>query len=317
MEQQHRQPETEYVVCALYKFVRLENYETLKPPLLELMFEHSVRGTLLLASEGVNGTIAGARAGVDAVLEWLTQESGIGDLEVKESISDTPPFKRTKVKLKKEIVTMGIGDIDPSHIVGTYVEPGDWNRLLEDPELLLVDTRNQYEYQVGTFNNALNPGTESFREFPEFVKRHLNPDKNTKVAMFCTGGIRCEKSTALLKQMGFDQVFHLKGGILNYLETIPEAQSKWRGECFVFDDRVTVDHQLQPGSYDQCHACRLPISERDKQNSHFQKGVSCPHCFDKVSPQDKARFAERQHQIELATARGQQHIGAHAEVEQD
>lgn len=305
------------MVCALYKFVRLENFESLRQPLTNLMCAHQVRGTVLLAGEGINGTISGTREGVDAVLEWLISEAGVGDLEVKESTSDRTPFKRTKVKLKKEIVTMGVSDIDPNLIVGTYVEPDDWNRLLEDPDLLLIDARNHYEYEVGTFENAVNPKTESFREFPKFVDQHLNPEENSKVAMFCTGGIRCEKSTALLKKMGFMEVFHLKGGILNYLRNMPEENSKWQGECFVFDDRVTVDHQLQPGSYDQCHACRMPISEQDKLSSHYQKGVSCPNCYDKVSPQDKARFAERQHQIELARARGQIHIGTHIKDKQE
>ncbi len=305
------------MVCALYKFVLLDNFESLRQPLIDLMLAHQVRGTLLLASEGINGTISGTREGVDAVLDWLTAESGVGDLEVKESTSDRPPFKRTKVKLKKEIVTMGVNDIDPNLIVGTYVEPEDWNRLLEDPELLLIDTRNQYEYEVGTFENAVNPKTESFREFPNFVDQHLSPKENPKVAMFCTGGIRCEKSTALLKKKGFKKVFHLKGGILNYLRTVPEEKSKWQGECFVFDDRVTLDHRLQPGSYDQCHACRMPISEQDKLSSRYQKGVSCPNCCDKVAPKDKVRFAERQHQIELAAARGEIHIGARTHDKQE
>ena len=305
------------IVCALYKFVQLENVESLKKPLRDLMFEHSVTGTLLLAKEGINGTIAGSREGVDMVLSWLRSEAGIGELEVKESLSERPPFKRTKVKLKREIVTMGISDIDPNLTVGTYINPEDWNELLDDPEVLLVDTRNQYEFEVGTFDNALNPGTETFREFPEFVNKHLSPKKNKKVAMFCTGGIRCEKSTALLKKMGFDEVYHLKGGILNYLKTVPEEQSKWQGECFVFDDRVTVDHRLNPGSYDQCHACRLPISDQDKSSPHYRKGVSCPHCYDKVSPRDKARFAERQHQIELASERGEAHLGVNPKDKQD
>lgn len=277
------------------------------------MLEQQVRGTILLAPEGINGTISGSRFGIDTVVEWLRQKAGLEVLEQKESLSDRPPFKRTKVKLKKEIVTMGVNNIDPNEVVGTYVEPRDWNALLEDPEVLLVDTRNEYEYQVGTFKNAVNPRTESFREFPDFVKNHLDPKKHSKVAMFCTGGIRCEKSTALLKHMGFDNVFHLKGGILNYLETVPEEESEWIGECFVFDDRVTVDHDLLPGSYDQCHACRLPISEQDKLSPHYQKGVSCPNCHDKVSLEDKARFAERQRQIELAATRGEDHIGVNVE----
>lgn len=280
---------------------------------MELMLDQQVRGTILLAREGINGTISGSRFGIDTVIEWLRHNAGLDVLEPKESFSDRQPFKRTKVKLKKEIVTMGVSNLDPNEVVGTYIEPKEWNALLDDPEVLLIDTRNEYEYQVGTFKNAVNPHTESFREFPNFVKSHLDPKKHSKVAMFCTGGIRCEKSTALLKHMGFDKVFHLKGGILKYLETVPEEESKWKGECFVFDDRVTVDHDLLPGSYDQCHACRLPISEQDKLSPHYQKGVSCPNCHDKVSLEDKARFTERQRQIELAAARGEDHIGVNVE----
>ncbi len=299
-----------FVVAALYKFTRLDQYAALQSPLRKMMEKYQVRGTLLLAHEGINGTIAGSREGVDKVIEWLQTQPGLGQIERKESVTDRPPFKRTKVKLKREIVTMGIDDIDPNQSVGTYVEPNDWNALLDDPDVLLIDTRNEYEIEVGTFDQAINPHTETFREFPEFAQRHLAAYKHRKVAMFCTGGIRCEKSTALLKQQGFDKVFHLKGGILKYLEQIPQQQSKWSGECFVFDDRVTVDHQLQAGSYDQCHACRMPISQTDKASPHYQKGVSCSRCYDKVSSEDKLRFAERQRQIELAAARGEDHIGA-------
>ncbi|MBX2867191.1 MAG: rhodanese-related sulfurtransferase [Acidiferrobacterales bacterium] len=300
---------SQYIVCALYQFTRLESYQSLQAPLLSLMEELEVKGTLLLASEGINGTIAGSRSAIDHLLQWLSEQPGLANIDYKESISTKPPFKRSKVKLKKEIVTMGVAGIDPRHTAGTYVEPEDWNALIEDPEVVLVDTRNDYECQVGTFKNAINPKTESFREFPEFAKQHLDSFRDKKVAMFCTGGIRCEKSTALLKEMGFEQVYHLKGGILKYLEKVPEEETRWQGECFVFDDRVTVDHNLMPGSYDQCHACRLPISEQDMQSAHYLKGVSCPHCFDKVSPQDRERFAERQKQIELAAARGETHIG--------
>lgn len=304
---------TEIVVCALYRFAPLAQHTSLKEPLFELMLEQNVRGTLLLANEGINGTIAGSRIGIDTILRWLNRQPGLEKIDTKESLTNRPPFKRAKVKLKKEIVTMGVNGIDPNDVVGTYVDPSDWNALLDDPEVILVDTRNEYEYKVGTFDNAVNPHTETFREFPEFVRNHLDPKKHPKVAMFCTGGIRCEKSTALLKHMGFDQVYHLKGGILKYLEQVPEPQSKWQGECFVFDDRVTVDHQLNAGSYDQCHACRLPISEQDKASEHYQEGVSCPFCYDKVSTQDKERFAERQRQIKLAAARGEDHIGADAQ----
>ena len=257
---------SETVICALYRFVRLENFEALREPLLKVMKDHQVRGTLLLAPEGVNGTIAGSRNGIDQVLAWLTSDPRLHGLDYKESYSAEMPFYRTKVKLKKEIVTMGVEGIDPLKVVGSYVKPADWNALISDPDVVVVDTRNDYEVQIGTFENALNPKTETFREFPGYVNDHLDPNKHKKVAMFCTGGIRCEKSTAYLKEQGFDEVYHLEGGILKYLEEVPEQDSMWRGECFVFDNRVTVDHQLETGQYDQCHACRLPISEQEKQS---------------------------------------------------
>lgn len=305
----------EFVVCAMYKFVSLKNFQSLRQPLLDTMMTHQVRGTLLLAHEGINGTVCGSRKAIDSLLSWLQQQPGLANIDCKESISHVEPFKRTKVKLKKEIVTMGVEDIDPNEIVGTYVEPKDWDELINDPEVLLVDTRNDYEVAVGTFNHAVNPKTESFREFPEYVKNHLDPKKNKKVAMFCTGGIRCEKSTAYLKQQGFDQVYHLKGGILKYLEEVPKAGSSWQGECFVFDDRVTVDHDLQPGQYDQCNACRLPITDEDKQTEHFVKGVSCPYCYDKTTAEQKQRYQEREKQIQLARSRGEKHIGGDAASE--
>jgi len=222
---------------------------------------------------------------------------------------DDNPFYRTKVKLRKEIVTMGVQDIDPNEIVGTYVEAEDWNELISRPDVLLLDTRNKYEVEIGTFDGAVNPETDSFREFPEYVARHLDPGKHKNVAMFCTGGIRCEKSTAYLRQQGFDEVYHLKGGILKYLEHVPESESKWQGECFVFDNRVTVNHRLEQGAYDQCHACRMPITEQDKKSAHYQKGVSCHHCYDKHTPDQVKRYAERERQIELAKQRGETHIG--------
>ena len=231
------------------------------------------------------------------------------NMSYKESYHKVNPFHRTKVKLKKEIVTMGVQDIDPKEIVGTYVKPKDWNQLISDPEVLLVDTRNDYEVHIGTFKNAVNPNTETFREFPQYVKKNLDPQKHKKVAMFCTGGIRCEKSTAYLKQQGFDEVFHLEGGILKYLEEVPEDNSLWEGECFVFDNRVAVNHKLEKGQYDQCNACRLPITEEDKQSDKYMEGVSCPHCYEKLSSEQKQRFTERQKQIELAKIRGEQHIG--------
>lgn len=302
-----------HIVCALYKFVALENYQSIRQPLVDFMKEHKVCGTLLLAHEGINGTVSGSRNSINLLLTWLEKQPGLDSIEVKESISQEKPFKRTKVKLKKEIVTMGVEDIDPRKVVGTYVEPKDWNDLINDPEVLLVDTRNDYEYAVGTFEQAVNPNTESFREFPDYVKNNLSPQKHKKIAMFCTGGIRCEKSTAFMKQQGFEEVYHLKGGILKYLEDVPKEKTTWKGECFVFDDRVTVNHDLKPGSYEQCNACRMPITDEEQQNEKFEKGVSCPHCFDKSTAEQKARYQEREKQIRLAKARGEQHIGGDAE----
>ncbi len=271
------------VICALYKFTALDDYRDLREPLLQVMQEHHVRGTLLLAGEGINGTVAASRAGIDALLAWLRSDPRLADIDCKESFADGLPFKRAKVKLKKEIVTMGVPGIDPQRVVGTYVSPREWNRLISDPDVMLVDTRNDYEVGVGTFKDAINPATGSFREFPRFVKENLDPQKHKKIAMFCTGGIRCEKSTAYLKEQGFEEVYHLKGGILKYLEEVPHEETLWEGECFVFDDRVTVNKQLEKGSYDQCNACRLPITAADKASELYQPGVSCPPCHDKSS----------------------------------
>jgi UPF0176 protein len=300
------------VVCALYHFVRLDNYVDMQEPLLQLMKREGVKGTLLLASEGINGTIAGPREGIDAVLAWLRQDPRLAALDSKESFDDTIPFYRSKVKLKKEIVTMGVEGIDPNRKVGTHINAADWNTLISDPEVLLVDTRNSYEVQIGTFRNAVNPNTETFREFPAWVKENLDPARHRKVAMFCTGGIRCEKSTAYLKEQGFDEVYHLKGGILKYLEEVPESESLWEGECFVFDNRVAVNHSLKKGDYDQCHACRLPITEADKQSELYEKGVSCPHCHGTRRAEELKHLRERQHQIDLAKSRGEQHLGEEA-----
>ena len=300
------------VVCALYKFVTLENYQSMRQPLHDVMEKNHVRGTLLLASEGINGTIAGSRQAIDTVITWLQSDARLAELECKESITDTIPFYRTKVKLKKEIVTMGVEGIDPRQVVGTYVNAVDWNLLIDDPDVLVIDTRNDYEFQVGTFKNAINPNTQSFRDFPQYVKENLDAAKHKKVAMFCTGGIRCEKSTAFLKQQGFDEVYHLKGGILKYLEEMPVDNTRWEGECFVFDERVTVNHHLEKGRYDQCNACRSPITQEDKANEKYQQGVSCPHCFNHVTPEQKARFSEREKQMALAKERGESHLGEDA-----
>jgi len=303
-------PQRPIVVCALYHFVRLDDFESLREPLLQSMLDNQVGGTLILASEGVNGTIAGRREGVDAVLDWLRSDPRLAALAYKESYDDEIPFYRAKVKLKKEIVTMGVEGIDPNRKVGTHVKPAEWNALISDPGVLLIDTRNRYEVEIGTFANAVDPGTESFREFPAYVKANLDPEKHTKIAMFCTGGIRCEKSTAYLKEQGFEEVYHLEGGILKYLEEVPEEESLWRGECFVFDNRVAVNHQLEKGGYDQCHACRLPITEEDKLSDRYEKGVSCPRCYDRQSGEDRQRFREREKQIELASSRGESHLGS-------
>ena len=297
------------VVCAMYKFVTLDNFEALRQPLLDTMLEHDVRGTLLLALEGINGTVSGTRESIDALLNWLGQDERLADIVYKESFESEQPFYRTKVKLKKEIVTMGVEGIDPRKVVGTYVKPQDWNALISDPDVVLVDTRNDYEVGIGTFEGAIDPKTKTFREFPQYVKDNLDPEKNKKVAMFCTGGIRCEKSTAYLKEQGFDEVYHLEGGILKYLEEVPQEDSMWQGECFVFDNRVTVDHNLEPGKYDQCHACRRPITEEDKQSEHFVQGVSCHFCIDEYTPEQRERFKQREKQMQLAKARGEDHLG--------
>lgn len=293
----------------MYKFVDLPHFESLRQPLLDLMEAQQIRGTLLLAKEGINGTISGPQEGIDAVRTWLDKQEGLANIDCKFSYHDVQPFHRSKVKLKKEIVTMGVEGIDPRKVVGTYVQPKDWNALISDPEVILIDTRNDYEYEIGTFKNAINPNTDTFREFPQYVKDNLDPAKHKKVAMFCTGGIRCEKSTAYMKELGFEEVYHLQGGILKYLEEVPEAETMWQGECFVFDDRVAVNHSLQKGHYDQCHACRFPVTEADKLSPKYQYQVSCPHCYDTLDEDKKARLLEREKQIRLAQERGESHIG--------
>jgi UPF0176 protein len=303
---------SQYVVCALYKFVALDDYQDIRQPLTQLLLDNQIRGTLLLAQEGINGTIAGSRESIDALLAWFKLDDRLADVVYKESFNEQQPFNRTKVKLKKEIVTMGVEGIDPRHVVGTYVKPKDWNELISDPDVVLVDTRNDYEVDIGTFKNAVNPNTETFREFPQYVEDNLDPTKHKKVAMFCTGGIRCEKSTAYMKEQGFEEVYHLEGGILKYLEEVPEEESMWEGDCYVFDGRVAVNHQLEKSGYDVCNACRLPITEEDKQSADFEKGVSCPKCIDKHTEEQKQRFREREKQVQLSAARGETHVGGDA-----
>src|SRR5690554_1353341 len=298
-----------YIVAALYKFVTLPDYLQLADPLKAECVRLGLKGTLLLAAEGINGTVSGSREGIDGLLAYLNKDARLADIEHKESIHQEQPFYRMKVKLKKEIVTMGVEGIDPLQVVGTYVKPTDWNALISDPEVLLVDTRNDYEYAIGTFAGAVNPETDTFREFSQYVQEHLDPDRHTKVAMFCTGGIRCEKATAYLKEQGFNEVYHLEGGILKYLEEVPEEETMWEGECFVFDNRVTVNHKLEKGNFDQCHACRRPITEEDKQHKHYEAGISCHFCYHEQTDEQRERFRERERQIQLARERGEIHIG--------
>ena len=298
-----------YAICALYKFTRLDDFEDIQAPLKSFLDALSVKGTLLLAREGINGTISGGKDSVEKVLDYLQTDDRFLELEYKFSYSKKPPFKRLKVKLKKEIVTMGLSEIDPNHSVGTYIKPKDWNNLINDPDVILIDTRNNYEYEIGSFKGAINPNTETFREFPSFTKNSLKQYQDKKIAMFCTGGIRCEKSTAYLKSEGFENVFHLQGGILKYLEEVKEEESLWEGECFVFDDRVAVKHNLEQGKYDQCHACRFPITEEDIKHPNYEKGASCPRCYGTKNREQVGRYREREKQVQLAKKRGEIHIG--------
>jgi len=297
-------------VCALYKFVTLDDYQALRPSFIEQLDRLSIRGTLLLANEGINGTIAGKNGNIKEFIAWLSTDSRFEQIDYKLSYHSEPPFHRTKVKLKKEIVTMGVSGIDPNEVVGTYVEASEWNRIISDPETVLIDTRNNYEVGIGSFKNAVDPDTNTFREFPEYVQQTLDPKKHKKVAMFCTGGIRCEKASAYMKQQGFEEVYHLRGGILKYLETVKEQESLWEGECFVFDDRVAVNQNLDKGQHDQCHACRFPITKNEKESKFYIPGVSCPRCYDTLSQEQIARFEEREKQVQLAKMRGETHIGS-------
>jgi UPF0176 protein len=284
------------VVATFYKFVKLPDFAEKQELLLSYCQQQGIKGTILLAEEGINGTIAGSRLAIDATLAFLRADPRLADLEAKESYTTAPPFERLKVRLKKEIVSLGVSEADPTQQVGTYVSPQEWNDLIDDPEVVVVDTRNDYEVKIGTFKRAKNPQTESFREFPDYVQNHLDPTQHQKVALFCTGGIRCEKATSYLLSQGFEEVYHLKGGILKYLETIPAAESLWEGECFVFDERVAVQQGLAEGTYQQCLSCGHPISEADQASSKYEEGISCPDCFDSLTPEKKARQEERQRQ---------------------
>lgn len=291
-------------VAALYHFTRFPDPAALKPPLLALALHHGVKGTILLAQEGLNGTIAGPRAGIDAVLAHLRALPGCAGLDWKESPAEIQPFGRMKVKLKAEIVTMGQPNVDPTAAVGHYVAAQDWNDLIRQPDVAVIDTRNAYEVALGTFEGAVDPGTDSFRDFPAWWQANAERFHNKRIAMFCTGGIRCEKSTNWLMAQGVAQVYHLKGGILKYLEEVPEDQSLWQGECFVFDGRVSVGHGLKPGTAGLCHACRRPLRAQDRDHLDYERGVSCPQCRAEYTDADRARFRERQRQADLARSRG-------------
>ena len=295
-------------VCALYKFVEIKNLKELKNKILSFLEENNIYGTILIANEGINGTVSGDNSKIINLINFLKSDVRFSNIEYKLSFTNKNPFYRTKVKLKKEIVTLGV-KIKKTHYNATYINPEEWNEFIKKDDVILIDTRNKYETSIGSFINSVDPKTDSFRDFPNFVKNNLDLPKNKKIAMFCTGGIRCEKSTAYLKSKGFKYVYHLKGGILDYLKKIDKKDSLWKGDCFVFDNRVSVDHNLKKGNYDQCHACRIPITENDKKHIHYVEGVSCANCYNKTSPEKKNRFKERQKQIKIAKKIGINHIG--------
>ncbi|MDD3761939.1 MAG: rhodanese-related sulfurtransferase [Nevskiales bacterium] len=289
-----------HIVAALYHFARLPDFAGLREPLRAVCEQAGVKGSLLLAGEGINGTIAGSRAGIDTVLAHLRADPRLAALEHKESVAPRMPFARLKIKLKREIVTMGVPGVDPEQLVGTYVDPQDWNALIADPEVLVVDTRNAYEVKVGTFRNAVSPDTDSFREFPAYVERELRGQEQRPIAMFCTGGIRCEKATSYLREQGFEKVYHLRGGVLKYLEQVPAEHSLWDGECYVFDERVAVGHGLVPGATRQCDACGQPLTPEEQAAPAFDPGVSCPHCIALLTPERRSMLEMRRDQHRAA-----------------
>ena len=302
-----------YLTTAMYHFVSLPHFKTLREPLLQFCVNREIKGTLLLADEGINGTVAGSEKAIHAFLDFIKNdplfEGNFKGLGHKESWSDKHPFYRMKVKLKKEIVTLGVPGVSPTKMVGQYIKPKDWNAIISDPEVVLIDTRNDYEYAIGSFKNAINPETNTFREFPEYIKTHFDPKKHKKVAMFCTGGIRCEKASSYMMSEGFNEVYHLEGGILKYLEEVKPDESLWQGECFVFDQRVAIKHGLEVGNFDQCYACRCPLSQDDMKSEQYTPGISCPYCYDRHTPEKLQALTERQKQVILAKERGIEHIG--------
>ncbi len=298
----------EIIVSAFYKFVAIDDIDALRSELLAHCLELEMLGSILIAPEGINGTISGSRQSTNDLFGWLRSDDRFYDLATKESFTDDPPFKRMKVRRKNEIVTLR-QDVDPTAVVGTYVDPADWNEVISDPEVLVIDTRNVEEISVGTFTGAVDPKTEAFSEFADWVDENLDPETHTKVAMFCTGGIRCEKASSYMLDKGFPEVLHLNGGILNYLEKVPATESMWEGECFVFDERVTVDHDLQAGDYELCRGCRRVLAEGDKLSPEFEDGVSCPACFGGLTPEKMESLRERHRQQRAAEARGERHVG--------
>ncbi len=307
-------PSSPICVAALYKFARMEDCDAVQRELASLSCSVGLKGTLLIAAEGINGTVAGSEQAIEQVVSFIKNLPGCADLDVKYSWAETMPFYRMKVRIKPEIVTMGQPDIDPMQGTGHYVSPWDWNELISDPNTIVIDTRNDYEVAIGTFANAVDPKTSSFRDFPTWFRaeraRLLGSAEKPKVAMFCTGGIRCEKSTAFLKSEGIDEVYHLQGGILKYLETVPPEESLWEGECFVFDQRVAIRHGLELGTHTLCHGCRRPVSTEDRASPLYEEGVCCPACHATRTEEQKAAYAERNRQEMLARARGTTHIGA-------
>ncbi|GIS06080.1 MAG: UPF0176 protein [Candidatus Dadabacteria bacterium] len=301
----------EILVAALYKFVEIDDLLSLQSNLYEICEKNNIMGTILIANEGINGTISGKTNEINQTISLLKSDKRFTNIEIKYSSTDKQPFHRMKVRLKKEIVTIGLPEINPNKKVGTYVKPDDWNDLISDPNVVVIDTRNKYETKIGSFQNALDPETSSFREFPDWVKKFKSSKENAnkKIAMFCTGGIRCEKASSLMKEEGFEDVYHLQGGILKYLETIDKENSLWNGECFVFDQRVCLTDELEVGSYKMCFACRMPITHEEMQNEKYIEGISCIYCYDKTTKEKKERFGSRQKQILLAKERGEKHLG--------
>ena len=307
-----------FEIATLYKFSKILDTLRIHNSIRSKFKEFSIYGTLLVGKEGINGTIAAKnKRNLTNALAFLKQIDGFSDLDIKYSKAIKNPFVRLKVKLKKEIVTIGDESVDPTDLVGKYLEPTEWNKLIQDEDTILIDTRNNYEYSIGTFKNSINPKTSKFREFPKWLEKQNYSDKDKKkkkIAMFCTGGIRCEKASSLMKKMGFKNVYHLKGGILKYLESMSENESMWDGECFVFDDRVSLKHDLSEGTYDMCHGCRMPITEDEKLSNSYIRGVACPNCFEKTTKEQKSRYMSRQKQVDLAKARNQKHIGPKEEI---